>query len=165
MGSKFIVSITVYALKNFITLTEAEKAYAVQTDDKRSNHKKSLVEIEKNSGVNFWVAKRYNVRKNQPPPNSYNEMTFELYSLAYLPLMTENRADKKAESSANKIPVLNRDSTLKIMAKPIITSIPKNTSYQIIFLLYKIGSSNDVKKAPVDKQANVIEIFATFIAS
>ena len=58
IGSKFMVSITVYGLKNFITLTDAENAYAVQTDDNKSNHKKSLEEILKNSRLILSDSKR-----------------------------------------------------------------------------------------------------------
>jgi hypothetical protein len=47
MGSKFIVSITVYGLKNFIIEVEAINAYAVQTELKINRNIKSSVEIEK----------------------------------------------------------------------------------------------------------------------
>ena len=51
-----------------------------------------------------------------------------------------------------------------MMYRPKIIINPKTTSYKIIFLPYKIGSSNEAKKAPVDKQASVTEIFDTLIA-
>ncbi|GEC77795.1 hypothetical protein FAQ01_06650 [Flavobacterium aquatile] len=47
---------------------------------------------------------------------------------------------------------------------PKTTINPKNISYQTIFFLKKIGSIIEVKKAPVDKQAKVIDTFETFIA-
>lgn len=42
---------TVNGLKNFITLTEAEKAYAVQIDDNKNNHNRSFDESAKKAGV------------------------------------------------------------------------------------------------------------------
>ena len=91
-------------------------------------------------------------------------MTVGLYSFAYLPLITENNADKKAEVSANKIPYRESPSTLKIMYNPATTINPKSTSYQMTFLPKKRGSNNEVKKAPVDKQAKVTEILDTLMA-
>lgn len=38
--------------------------------------------------------------KKTPLDNSYKEITFGSYSLAYFPLITENKADKKAEVTA-----------------------------------------------------------------
>ena len=48
--------------------------------------------------------------------------------------------------------------------KPETTINPKKTSYQMIFLPLRIGSKKEAKNAPVDKQANVMETFETFIA-
>lgn len=41
---------------------------------------------------------------------------------------------------------------------------PKKTSYQMIFLLCKMGSKKEAKKAPVDKQANVTDTLETLMA-
>ena len=50
------------------------------------------------------------------------------------------------------------------MVSPKTTIIPKKSSYQIIFFLKKMGSIIEVKKAPVDRQANVMDTFETFMA-
>ena len=46
-----MVNITVNGLKNFITFTDAENAYAVQIDDNKNNQIKSFTESEKKAGV------------------------------------------------------------------------------------------------------------------
>ena len=40
------------------------------------------------------------LKNKNPLDNSYTEMTFGLYSLAYFPLITEKSADKNAEVTA-----------------------------------------------------------------
>ena len=50
------------------------------------------------------------------------------------------------------------------MHNPQTTSNPKNTSYQTIFFPNNIGSKSEVKNAPVERHAKVIEILETFMA-
>ena len=99
-----------------------------------------------------------------PKNNSQKEIIVASWVLTIIPLNIENRAPKKEESKANRIPVKYAVSTLKIIYKPTITINPKTTSYLIIFLLKKMGSNNEVKKAPVDIIANVIDTLDTLTA-
>ena len=55
-------------------------------------------------------------------------------------------------------------STLNMIESPKTTINPKKISYQIIFFPKKMGSISEVKKAPVDKQASVIETLETLMA-
>jgi hypothetical protein len=51
-----------------------------------------------------------------------------------------------------------------MIPKPTITRTPKKTSYKITFLPCNRGSNNEVKNAPVERQAKVTEILETLIA-
>ena len=104
------------------------------------------------------------VMNNTPNNNSQNEITDALWLFTIIPLNIENKAPKKEANKASSIPNKYSDSTLKIIYNPIITINPKITSYLIIFLLKKIGSKNEAKKAPVDIIAKVIETLETLIA-
>ena len=91
-------------------------------------------------------------------------MVVALYSLANFPLITEKSADKKADESAKIIPVTYCISTLKMIYNPPTTINPNTISYQTTFLPNKSGSINDVKKAPIDRQAKVTDTLETLIA-
>lgn len=48
--------------------------------------------------------------------------------------------------------------------RPTTTINPKKTSYQTIFFPKKMGSISEAKKAPVERQAKVIETLDSFMA-
>jgi hypothetical protein len=79
-------------------------------------------------------------------------------------LITAKEADRKAEIRARIIPSEYLPSTLNIIERPTTTSKPKKISYHIIFFLKNIGSIMDAKKAPVDKQAKVMDTLDTLMA-
>jgi hypothetical protein len=79
-------------------------------------------------------------------------------------LITAKEAERNAEIRARIIPSMYFPSTLKIMVSPKTTINPKKISYQTTFLLKKMGSIIEVKKAPVDKHAKVIDTLETLIA-
>ena len=51
-----------------------------------------------------------------------------------------------------------------MIVSPAITINPKKISYHTIFFPKNKGSINEAKKAPVERQAKVMETFATFMA-
>ena len=65
------------------------------------------------------------------------------------PFNTAKRDPKKEDINAYIIPNLYWLSKLKMIYKPRITNKPKIISNDLILLLKKIGSINEVKNAPV----------------
>lgn len=53
---------------------------------------------------------------------------------------------------------------MNMIESPNTTINPKKISYQMTFFPKKIGSISEVKKAPVDKHAKVIETLETLMA-
>lgn len=145
-------------------LMEAIKGYAVHTVPKINNHNQSNFSKWKTSGVNPPTKNIQAVKNNNPPKSSKKLIAFESYFPANFPLIIENEADKKAENKATKIPEIYSVSTLKIIPNPKTTKIPNNTSYHTIFRLKKIGSKIEVKNAPVEIQAKVIDMLEILIA-
>ena len=80
------------------------------------------------------------------------------------PFKTAKRDPKKEDINAYIIPNLYWLSKLKMIYKPRITNKPRIISNDLILLLKKIGSINEVKNAPVLIVTKATETLETLMA-
>lgn len=139
-------------------------AYAVQILPSTIKYIQSLVFNWKNSAVKLPEKARKTVTTATPKKSWYNDIVSGSYFFTNNPFKTENNAESAADIKAYIIPNPYLLSKLKIMYKPTITNAPKSISIRFIFLLKKIGSINDVKKAPVLIVTKATDTLDTFIA-
>ena len=90
-------------------------------------------------------------------------MVLALCFATNFPLRTANSVENKADDIPKSIPNRNFNSVCMIRKIPIVTIKPKKSSYIMIFLLYKIGSMSEAKKAPVENIAKAMEILEAFM--